>query len=515
VARDRRQLKGDRTPGKRRQVRGRRGIGKFAGLMIAEQMEVTSRARGRVSTLLLDRTQMNTTNSDFETIEIPFSSTSCEPTEHGTTVKLSHLNRRLSHPNADKLRRILVLDYGRATDFKITVNGQITTLRDISGEAFSLDETLPSAGNVKMSFAISDGKQAVKHPGIVIKVSGKPIGAPSFFGLDQQEDVPPQVLKRVYGEIEADGLLDDVTADWGAIVENSVAYVELERYIQGVLREELQKTFKREFNLVHARIKQQIDKRLAALPEHRRPFAHAQLEKILQRFYGENEEKIQSIVTVVLDALERDEYWVVLREIHNAEHGSVQHFADALTAFGLLELVFVGKQAKSRIDLLDSLDKLISNPATLEQQMHQVIEHNLWLLGSRYALVSSNRTMKTVVENYIQKGYQGKNASKRPDLLLLSEMHGEHLLIEFKRPSKTIDRDDEAQAQKYRDDFGTKLHPMKIWLVGGAVDKSLRINGANQVEYMSYTDLIGRARAEVDWLMKSLAEPPSTLKLAI
>jgi hypothetical protein len=115
-------------------------------------------------------------------------------------------------------------------------------------------------GNVKMSFAISDGKHSVKHPGIVIKVSGKPIGEPSFFGLDKQEDIPPQVLKRVYGEIGADGLLDDVTADWGAIVENSVAYGELERYVQDVLREELQKTSKREFNLVHARIKQQIDK---------------------------------------------------------------------------------------------------------------------------------------------------------------------------------------------------------------------------------------------------------------
>lgn len=41
VARDRRLLKGDRTMGKRRQVRGRRGIGKFAGLMIAEEMLVT------------------------------------------------------------------------------------------------------------------------------------------------------------------------------------------------------------------------------------------------------------------------------------------------------------------------------------------------------------------------------------------------------------------------------------------------------------------------------------------
>ena len=515
VARDRRMLKGDRTTGKRRQVRGRRGIGKFAGLMIAEEMRVTSKARGRSSTLLLDAAKIKGSSSDFEAIAIPFSSEDCDPEGHGTSITLSHLNQRLTYPNPEKLRRILVLDYGRSTDFTITVNGQIATLRDIPGHSYDFDKDLPSVGNVKMSFAIAEGKYPVKHAGIVIKVNGKPIGEPSFFGLDQQEDVPPQVLKRVYGEVEADGLLDDVTADWGAVVENSVAFRELERYVQEILREELQKTFKREFNLVHARIKQQIEKRLAELPEYRRPFAQAQLEKILQRFYGENEDKIQAIVAVVLDALERDEYWAVLREVHNAEREDVQHLADALTAFGLLEIVYIGKQATSRFEFLDSLDKLVSDPATLERQLHQAIEHNLWLLGSAYSLVSSNRTMKSIVETYLNGQYSGDAAAKRPDLLLLSQIHGHHLLIEFKRPDKTINRDDEAQAQKYRDDFGTKLHPMKIWLVGGSVDRNLRLNPGNQIEYYSYTDLVARARAEVGWLMERLAEPPTSLKLHI
>lgn len=186
-----------------------------------------------------------------------------------------------------------------------------------------------------------------------------------------------------------------------------------------------------------------------------------------------------------------------------------------MTAFGLLEIVYIGKQAKSRLELLDALDKLLCNPTTLERQLHQVIQHNLWLLGSAYSLVSSNRTMKTIVENYLNQEYTGDAAAKRPDLLLLSEVRGQHLLIEFKRPDKTINRDDETQAQKYRDDFGTKLHPLKIWLVGGSVDRSLRLNPGNQIEYFSYVDLVARARAEVSWLMDRLAEPPSPLKLRI
>jgi len=196
---------------------GRRGIGKFSGLMVAEQMEICTKARGRESKLLIDRAELMKARSDFEAVQFPFSSQACDPKEHGTTITLASLNRRLSHPNPEKLRRILVLDYGRAIDFKIFVNGQLATLHDIPGEAYSVAQKLPTVGAVKMSFAISDGKQAVKHPGIVIKVNGKPIGEPSFFGLDRREDVPPQVLKRVYGEIEADGLLEDVTADWAAV----------------------------------------------------------------------------------------------------------------------------------------------------------------------------------------------------------------------------------------------------------------------------------------------------------
>jgi hypothetical protein len=515
VARDRRSIKGERSIEKRRIIRGRRGIGKFAGLMVADQMEVTSRARGRESKLIIDRTQLIAANADFETVRFPFSSQNCDPAAHGTTVVLKSLNRRLSHPCAEKLRRILVLDFGRETDFSISVNGQVATLHDIPGDFHSNNKVLPVVGNIKVSFTISDGKYVVKHPGIVIKVNGKPIGEPSFFGLDKQEDVPPQVLRRVYGEVEADGLLEDVTADWGAIIENSNAYQELENYVKEVIGSELKETFEREFKLLHAKINQQIDKRLEALPEYRRKYAKNHLERILKKFYGENEDKIQAIVTLVLDAFERDEYWEVLKAIHAAEKRDVQYFADALTVFGLLELVLVGRQAASRLELLDSLDKLTSKPETLERQLHQVIDHNLWLLGSEYALVSSNKTMKTIVEKYTEENYTGEHATKRPDLLLLSEMRGSHLLIEFKRPNKTINRDDETQAQKYRDDLGVKFHPMKVLMIGGAVDKSLRLNPGNDIEYFSYSDLFGRARAEIDWLLKSLAESRSGLRLNI
>jgi hypothetical protein len=63
-----------------------------------------------------------------------------------------------------------------------------------------------------------------------------------------------------------------------------------------------------------------------------------------------------------------------------------------------------------------------------------------WVLGSRYAFSSSNKTLGRVIEEYTNEKFKGKNATKRPDLLLLNRVDGKHLLIEFKRPKKELDR---------------------------------------------------------------------------
>lgn len=47
IASDRRSRKGDRTPNLHRLVKGRKGIGKFAGLMVAGVMELETIARGK------------------------------------------------------------------------------------------------------------------------------------------------------------------------------------------------------------------------------------------------------------------------------------------------------------------------------------------------------------------------------------------------------------------------------------------------------------------------------------
>ena len=136
IANSRFSRKGERTQGKKRLVKGRKGIGKFAGLMVAEVMEVTARARGIQTTLLISKTDLAKANYDLNKIDLPIETEPCPEEDKGTFIRLSGVNDNFSFPNPEKLRQLLVLEYGRNDDFEITVNEVVVRWFNKSGHIF-------------------------------------------------------------------------------------------------------------------------------------------------------------------------------------------------------------------------------------------------------------------------------------------------------------------------------------------------------------------------------------------
>src|SRR5438128_3911887 len=101
------------------------------------------------------------------------------------------------------------------------------------------------------------------------------------------------------------------------------------------------------------RLQQETQRRLAQLPEYRRHYARIATERIMERFYGEPEERVQAIISVVLDALEYDEYRTVLEEIDAATHQDVIVLAEALADFGVLETARLAQHARHGLRFLD------------------------------------------------------------------------------------------------------------------------------------------------------------------
>ncbi len=195
-------------------------------------------------------------------------------------------------------------------------------------------------------------------------------------------------------------------------------------------------------------------------------------------------------------------------ELHDTDRADVMHLADALLEFGLCDLAFMGRQAKSRLDFLKSLNQLAGNSETLEKQMHKAIEKNLWLFGTQYSLMASNQQLVSIAEQCGEAVSQHPSNKTRPDLLLAQDAFKRRLLIEFKRPSHHVGRDDEAQAKKYADWLKGRLQmSVDIVVIGGTTDSSMceEYNGKH-TQFSSYQKLIADAQASLDWMLEQLKQ---------
>ena len=506
IASDRRKRRGERTTLKNRKVKGRKGIGKFAGLMTASKMKLETLARGTCCSFTLSRSELNKF-ADIEGIPINLKIRDISKSSHGTRITLSNLNQNLTFPNAHKLKQLLIQEYGREVGFHIQVDGKSLDIDDIQGNYTEISKNIPKVGKVQLKFTISSQKKNLRQPGISVRVGGKVIGRPNFFGLDKADDFPPKLLNKLYGEVEADGLADHVTADWGALIENSELYNNVTEVLQPILRAKFKEEYGREINLAQARLKKKIKERLATLPEYKREYADKAIKKILQRYYGEPESKLEPIVNVILDSLERSDYRVIVEHLYKAKKSDIASLAEILSEFGLIELAIMAEQTTSRLTFLDYLEKICTNQKTLEEPVHKSIENNLWTIGHEYTLFSSNITLKRQVEEYLNTKYKGKKGNKRPDLLLNENIFQEYLLIEFKRPKHTVKYEDYQQATAYRNDFGNYTEKeIKVIIIGGKRGHDLppKSQRESNVEIMIYSELIASARNRLAWLLKEL-----------
>lgn len=503
IASDRRILRGGRTENKQRLVKGRKGVGKFAGLMAASEMALETYTRNIRSSFVVRLKDLASVN-DIEQLNIPLTAEPCDSPVRGTKITLSGLHADLTFPDPKKLRQILLQEYGREVGISISVNGKSLGVDDVDGSFHDSNISIDGIGETRLQFAIAEVKSVSRQPGIVIKVDGKVVGKPSFFGLDEQDDFPPKLLKRLYGEIDADGLRDHVTAGWGSLIENSELLVELTEKIKPVIFEAFKERYGRDIQLAQARLRREVHERLAALPEHRREYAEKAVKRVLDRFFGEPPEKIEPYVFVLLEAIEQSEYGILLKHLAEASKSDIAAVAEALDDFGLLDMAHLVEQAKARQGFLDSLEMLARNSETLEASMHKAIERSLWIFGPEYSLFSSNKTLQRQVEDLLGQKYTGGNPTKRPDLLLNESLGGNCLLIEFKRPSHPLNRDDYIQATSYRHELGKHLNkPIQVLIIGGHRSPDFPTQNLEpEVRALSFLDVIATARRQIEWQLR-------------
>ncbi|MCD9586156.1 ATP-binding protein [Tenacibaculum maritimum] len=503
VANSRIVRKGELSIKKKRKVKGRKGIGKFSGLMVATKMKLETVSTGVKTTLVIDRDELAIKGYDLEKIPLDIRTEKVKDGISGTTITLTGLNQNFEFPNPERMKQILVWDYGRENDFEISINDERIGVLDLQGKSYS-EELIIDGKKAILNYTITS--KPIKSSGIVTKVGNKLIGRPKNF-LAEDDIIPKKLQNRIYGEIICDDLENDVTADWGAIIENSKLNKAITEKTTEKLKKSVDDVFKTDMKMARARYQRKINKELEKLPEYKQPFARKALHKTLEKFYGESESKINTVISVMVSAMEKDHYWDIISNIQNTGNSDIEKFASALNDFGLLEMSIVTSQALNRLKYLDELLILIEDKKALEKDIHKALELNTWILGDDYNVLISDTSLETAVNKVLNKTYRGDKAQNRPDLLLGRTLSRELVLIEFKRPDFTINRDTERQALEYRDELNTYFHNqhIRIILLGGRVKQNISShNERDDVHFRTYLDIISVARTKLEWLIDEL-----------
>lgn len=501
VANSRIVRKGALSISKKRKVKGRKGIGKFAGLMVATKMQLETYANGIKTTLLIDKEELAKGNYDLEKVPLPISTETCDKDKNGTIITLSNLNQNLEFPNPERMKQILVWEYGRDTDFEIVINGDRTDVLDLQGKSYT-EEIEFEGKKALLKYTITP--KPIKNCGIITKIGDKVIGRPQNL-LVNEEIIPKKLQNRIYGEIICDDLEDDVTADWGAIIENSKLYNSIKETTKKHLKNSVEDVFATDMKMAKARFQRKINKELEKLPEFKQPFAKKALYKTLEKFYGESEERISTVISVMISAMEKDHYWGIINNIEECRESDIEKFANALSEFGMLEMSIISSQTINRLRFLDELSILIANPKTHEKDIHQALEKNTWILGDDYSVLFSDINLKRATKEMLDKEYKGENELNRPDLFLSKSKSRNLVLIEFKRPSFTLSRDTENQAVKYRDELSSYFgnQPIEIILLGGKIKQNI-MDVPKGIKYLTYLDIISTAKSSLEWMIDEL-----------
>ena len=171
-----------RTPKFSRLPVGNKGIGKLAGLGIANKISVITVKDGKEYSFSIDREELKRKKTLEDAVFDDFIVKNMDRS-NGTIVVLDKI---LPHVKIDveNLRGALARDLPHDSDFKIFVNGQLCTRKDIPAKRkISVDMMVPNCGPIKGEIIVVKKSFTSVPAGVVTTVRGRAVGKPSLFDI--------------------------------------------------------------------------------------------------------------------------------------------------------------------------------------------------------------------------------------------------------------------------------------------------------------------------------------------
>jgi hypothetical protein len=200
-----------RTPIYHRLPIGNKGIGKLAGLGIANRMEVRTIKGGTGYAFHIDRNQLETSErrgklkeAVLDRAPIPFSRFKpAREAADGTTVILTNIRREVGRPDPTKVLAHLAREIPLGPDFKVVVNGEVCRSTHVDARrVLPVNFCDPDCGQVRGEIRIA--KTRLPTGGIFTTVRGRVVGGPSYFDVNVTS-LRHNVASLVTGTVEVAG----------------------------------------------------------------------------------------------------------------------------------------------------------------------------------------------------------------------------------------------------------------------------------------------------------------------
>ncbi len=525
IGRKRRGKKGDQVMSKNGKVRitGRKGLGKLSAFGVATEMEVRFVKDGTAVCLRLNYDDLRAwAEKHGQTpYEPQFVAERSGPTKekNGGEVRLRKLHRTRAI-NADDIRQGLARRLNViGSKFRVTVNGKepgpgdrVKRSQCSSGLSW-LAKDLPDGGKLSTGEIVTGwigflptSSQTTR--GVDIFANGKAAELGSYFRFSSTH----AQWARAYlvGEIHADFL--DAEEDLIATARNSVVW---ESSVGLAFQDWGQKALRWAFDQwVEARrvIKEKevvsstgFDKWLATRPEREQRVA----TKIARTIIDDPEIEPSSaapLFEIVKSSVEA----VAFRDLVDSieEHGiSIKTLLHLFDEWRVIEAREHLKLADGRLEAIDQLKSYIDEGALEVQQMQPLFEQHPWLIDSAWAEVDGQTTYTQQLRKHCVEPKYYKDVDRRIDILGI-RYGGGLIVVELKRPKRTLTRDDLEQIEKYVDwarnqfsgtgpDSPKYIHGLlvvgELSKAGDIQTKQARLAG-DDIRVETYRDLHHRAR---------------------
>ena len=454
VGRKRRDEEGDKTKGRKRDVMGRKGIGKLSVFGIARKAEIMTVRGGKLSVFQMDVDEM--LNEARKTGKYKPKITSVdESTEEsdGTVITLTSLTRK-TNIDAQSVRRGIAKHFTIIGDeFCVSVNGKQILPSDKFMDSdwektWEIDEPVDN-GNPE--WIVSGWIGATKKPlieddlGITITAKGKLIQSPTMFGIKSGSKYS---YSYIAGEIRAefcDKEVDSVATDRHSVMDTpqGMALREWGADKLGKISDELTEMRKisREKTI---REDSEIKSWLDSLDASQTKTAN-KIIRVVTSDEKMDDPKRKELVLYARASFEQSVFLEMVSALD--EHPDPAALLELFKEYNMVEARELERIVKARLKTIDRLVRFISDNAKEVPTLHEYFKNSPWMLDPAWTQWQDEvRFSKLLKEKFPDEKLEVSD--RRIDFMAIGVSDTVHV-IELKRPQYSIRGRDFEQLASY------------------------------------------------------------------